>query len=275
MLLSVMALLGGVGYTLHETSKADEYSQKALLKRERAIEKENNAYRKLNLAEKNAENSIKKLFNLKKGISTTSLIELRRVFEPISTLSFLKTINCYGLQKEMNISPLLTDVSSLSTIYSAPMTQQQQITSLLFGACGVMHAEKKMQEQELAYASKQLSMAKLLEDYANNEIMVLETIKERNDMIWELLRKLNILLTKSIKESKKSIVAYGRSEEKYSDNEIDNLRFTLQLADVICKLCEASLLTKDGEFIQQSSGLIKRGNAIISEVNEKIELRRG
>ena len=94
-------------------------------------------------------------------------------------------------------------------------------------------------------------------------------------MIWELLRKLNILLTKSIKESKKSIVAYGRSEEKYSDNEIDNLRFTLQLADVICKLCEASLLTKDGEFIQQSSGLIKRGNAIISEVNEKIELRRG
>ena len=273
MLLSVMALLGGV-YTLHETSKADEYSQKALLKRERAIEKENNAYRKLNLAEKNAENSIKKLFNLKKGISTTSLVELRRVFEPISTLSFLKTINCYGLQKEINISPLLTDVSSLSTIYSEPMTQQQQIVSLLFGASGVMHAEKKMQEQELAYASKQLSMAKLLENHANNQIMVLETIREKNDMVWELLRKLNILFIKSIKESKKSIVSFGKNEKRYSDNEVDNLRFTLQLADVICKLCESSLLTKDGDFIQQSSELIQRGNRIISEVNEKIELRR-
>lgn len=271
----LVPLLVGLGYTLYETEKATNLSEKALLKREKAVEKEMDAYRNLHRAEESAEKSMKKLFNLKKGIYTTSMPDLKKTFEPISTLSFLKSVNDLTTGTELKVSSSFTEIETMATFYSEPMTQQQQLIALLNGGCGVMQAERKRQEQELAYASQQMRMAKLLETHANNKILVLETIKQKNDMLWDLIRKLNIIFIASLKTSKNSISIHGIKEMDYSDNEIDNLRFTLQLSDVICKLCESPLITSEGEFIQDSASLIKKGNEIILEANNKIQTRRG
>ena len=268
-----LALRGA--HTLYETEKAANLSEKALLKREKAVEKEVDSYRNLDRAEESAEKSMKKLFNLKKGIYTTSMSDFKKTFEPISTLSFLKSVNNLTTGSELRVSSGLTEIDTMTTFYSEPMTQQQQLISLLFGGLGVMRAERKMQEQELAYASQQMRMAKLLETHANNKISVLETIKQKNDMLWDLIRKLNMIFITSLKTSKNSISIHGTKEMDYSDNEIDNLRFTLQLSDVICKLCESPLITSEGEFIQDSASLIKKGNEIILEANNKIQTRRG
>lgn len=274
MLLELLTVAGGIAYAGISANKAEEMSLKAQLKREKAVEYENDAYRRMQRSEEKAENSIKKLFNIKKGIYATTVHNMRTIFEPISTLSFLGSIHSLVQEEKIKIDPSLSEMEYMENVYSQPMTKKQETLAICFGITGIMHAEKKNQEQELAYASKQMKMARLVASHYDNKVLVLDTIAKKNEMMWELLKNLNLLLAKSLKESSSSIQLHGNNEKLYTDNEIDNLRFTIQLTDMICKICESSLVNQDGEFNEEITSLIKKGNDVLSEANTNISTRR-
>lgn len=273
-MLGLLIGIGSIAYAGSMANQASELSKKAQLKREKAVECENDAYRKMKKAEEQAELSVQKLYNIKKGIYTTSISRMRNVFEPISTLSFLKT--CYSLAKneKIQLSPAFSQMEYMANVYSQPLSKKQEIIAVCFGVAGIMHAEKKKQEQELAYSSQQMKLARLLETQYGNQSIAYNAIKQKNDIVWELLRNLNVLFVKSLETSSQSINQYGKEEGAYSDEEIDQLRFTIQLADMICKICDSSLVTNDGQFYDDVSELIEKGNKILSETNSGIMTRR-
>ncbi len=273
-MLELIIAAGSIAYAANMANQAEELSKKAQLKRERAVEYENNAYRKMKKAEEQAELSSQKLFNIKKGIYITSIARMREIFEPISTLSFLKS--CYSFEKKEKIQlpAALSQMEYMENVYSQPMTKKQEIVAVCFGIAGIMHAEKKMQEQEMAYASQQMRLARLVETQYSNQCMAFNTIKNKNEVVWELLRDLNILFVKALNASAESIDKHGKEAGLYSDTEVDQLRFTLQLADMICKICDSSLVTNDGEFYSDIAELIEKGHEILNETNSAIRTRR-
>lgn len=266
--------VAGTSYTLYETNKSIELSEKAALKREKAVERENEANRRLNRIEKAAEASMTKLFHIRKGIYLTTLKNFHSVFEPISDLSFLQSLKNIDGKENLSLSPCLTDTGIMTTIYGKPMTKKQEICSILFGAAGIMRADKKESEKELAYAGKQMQLARLIEQNVDNKIMVLNTIIQKNDILWNLLKNLNVLLVTSLKENHRIIQLHGKKEDEYTNEELDNLRFSIQIADVLCKLGNASLIDGEGEFYSESKKLIETGNQIVEKGNEAIRERK-
>ncbi len=274
LLLGLLTAGAGIVYAGSAANKANDFSQKAQLKREKAVECENNAYNRMKRSEEKAELSIKKLFNIKKGIYVTSIQRMRQIFEPISTLSFLDSVNSFVQKEKIEIMPCLSQMEYMSNIYNKPMTKKQEVFAICFGISGIMYAEKKNQEQELAYASQQMKMARLVASQYDNKILVLDTITKKNNIVWSLLKDLNIILVKSLEESAKNIQLHGNNEKDYTNDEIDNLKFTIQMADMICKICDSSLVNNDGKFNNDVSSLIEKGNNILLEANNKITTRR-
>ena len=105
LLLGLLTAGAGIVYAGSAANKANDFSQKAQLKREKAVECENNAYNRMKRSEEKAELSIKKLFNIKKGIYVTSIQRMRQIFEPISTLSFLDSVNSFVQKEKIEIMP--------------------------------------------------------------------------------------------------------------------------------------------------------------------------
>lgn len=273
MLLQLLSLTS-LAYAAYETNNSIELSHKAERKREKAVERENDAYRKVKRAEKRAEDSFTKLYNIRKAISNSSLKNFYNVFMPISTLSFLQSMNDMSNKKIISIRDSFKEIEGVTTIYAEPMTNKQQMTLLLFGPVGIMYGARKESEKDLAYANKQMRLAGLIEQQSDNQTLVLDTMTQKNEMMWKLLRDLNLLFMRATNECRKTIEKNGIKEENYTDQELDYLRFCIQLADLICKLSNESIVDKNGDFSQKVISYTEQGNKILENVNLQLMNRR-
>ena len=267
-----LVTFGGIIATGMEIKKSEELSERTKVRWEQAIQKENDAYRKLKVEEGNAEKSLIKLYNTKKGIVLTSLKEIKEIFEPISSLPFLASFQIAEKFNTVQLSQCIHDIDTSISVYCKPLTNRQMMVSVLFGAVGIMYADLKQQEKENAYAQQQLRLAGVYEQNVENKIIVLQGIMSENEKLRSLLQKINIYLREGLKSSAKIIERLGDNEELYNDDEVFILKTTIQFADLIEKLCMSKLYNENSKLDENTKQLIERSNKILKDANEKVNI---
>ena len=257
--------------SMAETKKAIDLSQKALRRRENAIQIEMDANRKLREEEEKTEKSILKLYNTKKGIISTSIKEFISVFNPISELSFLNLSTNQIMKNEIDLKENMIDIYESVRIYERPLTNNQKILSVLCGPMAIMYADIKQEEQALAYANQQMKAANLYEQAVESQILVLQGIAKENELLRDKLKELNVLLRSGIESSNNLIMKYGNNDNLYSDDDIKILRWTIQIADTIQKLSMSKLYNQKGELDENIQKILERSNEIFCNAVGRVE----
>lgn len=262
LFLGSAALVKGA-YKANKSLKMDEEARKKYIK---AFERESQARRQVDEAKDATDVSLMKVANRKRAILNTSMSEFLDVYSKIIKINFNEGEGILELEKRKFPKSEIGQVRQASSDSILPMTEKEVISTFLFGGVGGILV--KNSERNLAKAKGQLRVSSVVESQAETMVLFLNSLKFRSDEISNLLKKLNVLLIKSLRLSNQIIDVNGYNRANYSKSDRENLMTCINLADALKKVIDTPMLDKDGDITQAAIDALESGSEYLTQLSK-------
>lgn len=214
--------------------------------------------------------AILKLANRKRGILSTSMNDFVRVYEKIIAINFQESDGIKELEN-LTLSPIsLQEMKSMIDVAGIQMTTGEVVATYLIKG-GISGIIAKDSEVNVSVASMRKRQADVVASQLENVCIALEDIKQRANMISQLIAKLNILLRKSIETTETIICEKGKNRNNYSKHDKEYIITCMNLASAIKKVIDTKLLDENGEIAEQSIEAIRIGEDYLQKIGQAVK----
>lgn len=156
-------------------------------------------------------------------------------------------------------------LQNMAVIPSRELTDAENWTLLVKGGIGKCMIEDA--ERFLSQARKQLSAANVVQQQAENLAQSMDILIGKCNGISTLIAQLNFLFAKSIQNSKEIIAQRGNEPSNYTQADRDVLMTCMNLADALKKICDAPVITPNGDITKEMEQTVQLGKKFAREIN--------
>lgn len=156
-------------------------------------------------------------------------------------------------------------LQSMAIIPSRELTEAENWTLLFKGGIGKSMIEDA--DRFLSQARKQLSAANVVQQQAENLTQSMDILIDKCNGISTIIAQLNFLFAKSIQNSREIIAQRGNKPSNYTQADRDVLMTCMNLADALKKICDAPVITPDGEITKELEKTVQLGKKYVQEIN--------
>lgn len=242
--------------------KAGKIDDRALKKYARAFEKEEEAElmvkQKREFTDKRLVNVLKK----KKAIMEFTFPRFLEVYGQIQEINLEQG-------KELTLSVDLSNINKINNLQSLSINLKKNLTNKEV-LCSLFNIMTKDSERYLSAANSQFRAANVVYSQAESICEVYNAIIARADRISALLMKMNVLFTKSIEETAKTISRNGLNVYAYSDYDKGVLMTCVNFAAAIADIIQVPVVTDKGEIPETALKMIQTGEEYINKMNDVI-----
>ena len=119
----------------------------------------------------------------------------------------------------------------------------------------------------LSQARKQLSAANVVQKEAENLAQSMDILIDKCNGISTLIAQLNFLFAKSIQNSSEIIARLGNEPSNYTQENRDVLMTCMNMADALKKICDAPVITPNGDITKEMERTVQLGKKYAQEIN--------
>ena len=156
-------------------------------------------------------------------------------------------------------------MQNMAVIPSRELTDSENLVLLFKGGIGKCMIEDS--ERFLSQARKQLSAANVVQQQAENLAQSMDILIGKCNGISTLIAQLNFLFAKSIQNSKEIIAKRGNEPSNYTQADRDVLMTCMNLADALKKICDAPVITPNGDITKEMEQTVQLGKKFAREIN--------
>lgn len=251
--------------------RADKHNARADKINIEAFNNLSNSERELNDIKTKTLQSMEKLANRKRGILLTSINEFICVYDKIMKINFTQSDGIKQLNdvnyNELSIKQMKTMV--VTSGYS--MDSYQTISTFLVGTLtggligGFSNIIAKEAELNVVTAKIRSRQAEVASSQAETLKVAVDSIYQRSERLAKLLAQMNLLFSKSIKNTSEMVLKNGSNRLNYSYQDKQAIMNCFNLADAIKKILDTPLIDEEGELTQKSIEAISIGEKFIAE----------
>lgn len=158
-----------------------------------------------------------------------------------------------------------TQLQNMVVIPSWELTDSENWVLLFKGGIGKCMIEDS--DRFLSQARKQLSAANVVQKEAENLAQSMDILIDKCNGISTLIAQLNFLFAKSIQNSSGIIARLGNEPSNYTPENRDVLMTCMNLADALKKICDAPVITPNGDITKEMERTVQLGKKYAQEIN--------
>lgn len=247
--------------------KADRNNERADLINIKSFNKEEESNQLIRELEEKMSLSLDKLANRKRGILITSMKDFIEIYEKIKKIEFQESDGIRELYSSNEIESKFKELESMIYVKGETLNTKQMISTMIIkgGISGLILKESEI-NMEIARTRKKI--ADVLVAHNENISITYDSIHKQSERIARLLAELNVLFTKSLKESKIIIDKNGNDRKKYSKYEKICIMNCINFAYTLKKIIDSKLIDSNGKLASSAIEAIKIGESYINEVNK-------
>lgn len=257
----ILALFAGEAYNMHKSEKNLKEAEKINLK---AMNKLANAEKHMSDMQDNANASVLKLVNVKKGC-VAILNKFVELYRQIAKINFKDNI----FEQEFLIPTLeeenMREIQSISLTSEMKLNDKQTVA--LFIMKGLFASDKKETEYKIKAAQANMKIARGKEEQCKTLEIIFDGVKNKCDAFSDVLQKINILFVKAIMNTKTIIEKNGYDCSNYTREEAICIGGCINIAGVITELVRTPVFNENGELADEIQTAIFVGNRYLEEIN--------
>lgn len=264
--------LGVAGFAngLWGAMKASELDERTLKKFARAFEKNEEARQMIAEKEALLDKRLMNVVKKKRAIISISVPQFVEVYSKIQKLNIQISEELPSLFKDLPEDKKQT-VAGLVMSYQKPFTDTELICGILNPFTGGLGGTFIKDSERFASAARnQLSEANVIYSQAETICTVYDAIIERADRLSLLLAQLNYLFLKVIESTRVVIEENGLDTTKYSKQDKSILMTCVNFAAAVADLFHVSVITKEGQLIEESRQAIECGESYLLKMQKII-----
>lgn len=264
MLMETLVLAGAFAGTFATAWRADDINEEALSTLKQAHDIHADAVALFERHKQDADASLQKLVNRKKGILSTRMNQFISVYEKIRAIDFRPEDGILELYANQLSVRQVDKIKIMVTTSMKPMSEKELAVKYLFtGVGGMLLADSK---RNVAIANTQKQIANTLYAQSKTLVIAMDTIGKHAEQVASLLSHFSVLFGESINATKQIIQRNGTSRERYSRSDREVLMNCLNLAVAIKAILDVPILNADGSITEASLKALQDGECRIHEL---------
>lgn len=250
--------------------KADKNNEKADLINIKAFNKEEESNQLIRESQERMNLSLEKLSNRKKGILITSMKNFIEIYEKIKKIEFQESDGIRELYSSNDVQSQFEELEIMINIQGEKLNTKQMISTMIVNG-GISGVILKESEINMKIANTRNKVADVLVAHNENIYIAYESIYKQTERTATLIAELNVLFTKSLKESKIIIDKNGNDIKKYSKHEKVCLMNCINFAYTLKKIIDMKLIDSNGKLSYSAMEAIEIGENHINQIKKIVK----
>lgn len=270
----MIELLGaGFAITLAEAWKAGDINEQAMNTLKKAYDKHADAIELFERHKQDADASLKKLVNRKKGILTTRMSRFISVYQQIREIDFRPGDGILELYTNTLSVKQVEELEIMTITSMKPLSEKELMAKFLFPGIfntrigSAMLANSK-RNAEIANSQKRIANA--LYSQAETLVIAVDAIGKRAEQMSSLLARFSMLFGECIKSTEQIIQRNGTDRGRYSKNDRETLMTCVNLAQAVKAILDVPVLNADGSVTDASLVALEEGERRLQELQRNV-----
>lgn len=261
------------GITLAQAWKANDTDDRALNTLKKAYDRHADAIELFERHKQDADASLQKLVNRKKGILSSRMTRFISVYEAIRKIDFRPGDGILELYTNTLSVKQVEEIKVMMATSMKPLSEKELAVKYLFGGVihggigGMLLADSK-RNAEIANSQKRI--ANTLYSQAETMAIAVDAIGKRAEQMSGLLARFSMLFGECLDATEQIIQQNGTGRSCYSKADRETLMNCVNLACAVKAVLDVPILNADGSVTEASLKALEDGENRIREFQSKV-----
>ena len=264
MLIETIAL----GITFAQAWKANDLDNKSLKTLKKAYDTHANAIALFERHKQDADASLRKLVNRKKGILSTRMNRFVSVYQQIRKIDFRPGDGIWELYTNSLSVKQVEELETMAVTSMEIMSEKELAIKYLFTGAGGMILSDSKRNAEIANSQRRI--ANTIYSQAETLVIAVDAIGKRAEQMAGLLARFSMLFGESIKSTEQIIQQNGTVRDRYSRADRETLMNCINLAQAVKAILDVPILNADGSVTEASLAALEEGERRLQELQQNV-----
>lgn len=264
---------GWFATTFAQAWKANDIDEKAMNTLKKAYDKHADAIELFERHKQEADASLQKLVNRKKGILSTRMNRFIGVYQQIRAIDFHPGDGILEIYTNTLSVKQVKELEIMAATSMQPLSEKELAAKFLFhgilstGTGNMILADSK-RNAEIADSQKRI--ANTVYSQAETLVIAVDAIGKRAEQMSSLLARFGMLFGECIESTEQIIQRNGSDRSRYSEEDRKTLMICVNLAQAVKAILDVPVLNADGSVTDASLTALEEGERRLQELRQSI-----
>lgn len=261
-------IAAGFAITFAQAWKANNIDEQTLNTLKKAHDKHADAIELFERHKQDADASLKKLVNRKKGILSTRMNRFIEVYRQIREIDFRPGDGILELYANTLSVKQVEELEVMTATSMQPLSEKELMAKYIFyGVGGMILADSKRNSE---IANSQNRIANILYSQAETLVIAVDAIGKRAEQMSSLLARFSMLFGECIESTEEIIQRNGTNRNNYSKNDRETLMTCVNFAQAVKAILDVPVLNADGSVTEASLTALEEGERRLQELRQSV-----